>query len=143
MVHAAFEADPFDEFAGTLAQAALGRPRTGQPQNAFEQIDLALPMQPDQQIVVDGIVRKDAGALERAGQTKAGDLVRLQPPEGGSTIAHRASGRVQKARDDVEGRRLAGPVGADQADDLALADRKIHVRECHEPAEVARRPSRP
>ena len=93
-------------------------------------------MQPDQQIVVDGIVRKNAGALKRADQSEIGDLVRLQSVERRSAIAHGAMGRIQKAGDDVEGRGLAGAVRPDQADDLALADREIHVRERNEPAEV-------
>ena len=93
-------------------------------------------MQPDQQIVVNGVVRKHAGALERADQAEIGDLVRLQSVERRAAIADGAVGRIQKAGNDVECRGLAGAVGPDQADDLALADRKIHVRERDEAPEV-------
>ena len=103
---------------------------------ASSRLDPALTMQPDQQIVVNGIVRKHAGALEGADQAEVGDLVRLQSVERRPAIADGAVGRIQKAGDDVEGRGLAGAVGPDQADDLALADRKIHVRERNEPPEM-------
>jgi hypothetical protein len=68
-------------------------------------------MQPDQQIVVNGIVRKHAGALEGADQSEIGDLVRLQSVERRAAIAHGAVGWIQKAGDDVEGRGLAAPLG--------------------------------
>src|SRR5437879_3174828 len=44
--------------------------------------------------------------------------------------------RIQKARHHVESRGLAGAVWPDQADNLALADGKVHVRERDEPAEA-------
>ena len=77
IVGTAFKANPFDQFAGAFPQAPLRRPRTRQAQNGFEQAHPALTVQPDQQIVVNGVVRKHAGALEGADQSEVGDLVRL------------------------------------------------------------------
>src|SRR5207249_10895184 len=71
-----------------------------------------------------------------ADQTEISDLMRLQSIERRSTIAHGAMGWIQKAGNDVERRGLTGAIGPDQADDLALADREIHVRERNKPPEV-------
>src|SRR5436309_1466015 len=136
IVGAAFETNPFDQFAGAFPQTALRRPGARQPQYGFEKTEPALAMQPDQQIVVNAVVRKYAGALECADQTEISDLMRLQSIERRSTIAHGAMGWIQKAGNDVERRRLAGAVRPDQADDLALANRKVHVRERNETAEM-------
>ena len=89
---AAFEADPFDQLAGAFPQAPLRRPRARQAQNGFEKADPALTVQPDQQIVVNGVVRKHAGALEGADQAEVGDLVRLQAVERRTAIADGAVG---------------------------------------------------
>src|SRR5436309_2041080 len=90
IVGAAFETNPFDQFAGAFPQTALRRPGARQPQYGFEKTEPALAMQPDQQIVVNAVVRKYAGALECADQTEISDLMRLQSIERRSTIAHGA-----------------------------------------------------
>ena len=93
-------------------------------------------MQPDQKVVIDGVVGKDAGALESADQSEVCDLMRLQSVKRRSAIAHRALGRIEKAGHDVEGRRLARSIRSDQADDLAFSDREVHIGQGNETPEV-------
>src|SRR5690606_2552113 len=52
--------------------------------------------------------------------------------------AHRSLLRVIDAVDDIEHRRLAGPVGADDGADLALQYVEADVGECLDPAEGQR-----
>src|ERR1700744_922493 len=93
-------------------------------------------MKPDQEVVVDGVVGKDAGALERAHEPDVGNLMRLQSVKLCAAIGDAAVRRRQKAGDDVEGGGLAGAVRPDEADDLAFVDGKVQVRQRYEAAEV-------
>ena len=78
-----------------------------------------------------------ADELEGPRQAKPRDPVR---GKAGDVPAHQADGAgigTQHARHQIERRRLAGPVGAEQAHDLALPDRKAEVVDRDQPAERA------
>ena len=67
-----------------------------------------------------------------------GDLMR---PEARDVLAvedDRAAGRPKKAAQQVEAGGLAGPVGANQADDLALVDGEVDAVDGRQPAEEPR-----
>src|SRR5207245_9033130 len=87
-----------------------------------------------------GLRLADRGELERPHQATSGDLVR---PEAGDVLAvedDRAPGRSQDPGQQVETGRLAGAVGADQADDLALVDGEVDAvdggQATEEPGEI-------
>ena len=50
--------------------------------------------------------------------------------------ANLAMGGMQKTGENVECGGIPGPVGADEADDLAIADREVQVGKSHEAAEI-------
>src|SRR5690242_18661160 len=62
--------------------------------------------------------------------------MRLEVAQGRPTIADLSFRWPQESRDDVEGRRLACTVRANQADNFALIDDEIHVRDRNKAAEV-------
>ncbi len=74
--------------------------------------------------------------LEGARHAVAGDLARGLPVDPLAEEEHLAACHAQHARDQVEGRGLAGTVGPDQADDLAGADLEADVIDRHQAAEL-------
>src|SRR5439155_858725 len=70
-------------------------------------------------VVDDGESRERPQLLERARDTPAAHLVGGEAREGASVESHHARIGVIEAADDLEERRLAGPVRADDADQLA------------------------
>src|SRR6185503_8407925 len=80
---------------------------------------------PPAQVPPDGDVAayrrrpEDLQVLERPGGPRAGGHVRLAAVDPGAAQAHRTTRRGEHAADDVEARRLAGAVRADEAEDLA------------------------
>src|SRR5213594_47284 len=70
-------------------------------------------------VVADGESRERPQLLERARDTPAAHVVGGEAREGASVESHHARIGVIEAADDLEERRLAGPVRADDADQLA------------------------
>src|SRR5918996_904899 len=74
--------------------------------------------------------RASAGVSPAAGSSSSNstgrDEMRRQPGERAAAEADPAVARGEESRDEAEARRLAGTVGADQADDLVLADGEGH-----------------
>jgi hypothetical protein len=69
--------------------------------------------------------------------------VRLEAVQQGSAIADFSSRGLQESGEDIECRGLAGAIRADEADDLAVANREIQIGNGDEAAEcTARRLSR-
>src|SRR5215813_6588873 len=66
--------------------------------------------------------------------------VRGQPADFLAGEADRARGRLQVARDQVEGRAFAGAVGPNQAKDLALAHVEGHLIDRQESSEALAEP---
>ena len=75
-------------------------------------------------------------ALERSGQPQAGALVGLAPGDVFAVDQHLARRRLLQAGDDVEQRRLAGAVGADEAGDPTWIGGEIDVLQGHHAAET-------
>ena len=76
----AVEPDPCDQLAGAFPQtSARDSARARQaPERPSSRLDLPVAVQPRSDVVVNRVVRKNAGALKRADQAETGDLVRLQ-----------------------------------------------------------------
>jgi hypothetical protein len=89
-------------------------------------------------VLPHGHVEEEAERLERPRDPLARDPVRIEPRDALAGEDDVAVGRLVDSRDEVEERRLAGAVRADDADDLALADVQIEVRHDAEPAECHR-----
>src|SRR6185437_710193 len=71
--------------------------------------------------------RKGAHHLEGAADAEAADAVGLAAEHIPALEGDRAAVAPQEAVEQVEERRLAGAVGADDAEDLALADGESHL----------------
>ena len=92
----------------------------------------------DEDVLEDGHRREELDVLERARDAPAHDLVRRRAEQALAVERDLARLGPVEARDDVEGGRLAGAVGADQAGDLALLHRERDVVEGDDAAEAAR-----
>src|SRR5690606_1093323 len=80
-----------------------------------------------------------AQVLERAADAEPGDAEGLLAVDAPALEMHLARRERREARDQVEKRRLAGTVRADDADELALGDRGRDAVDRGETAEAARR----
>src|SRR5919107_4670506 len=76
--------------------------------------------------------------LEGAGDAERCDAVRGHVGDVGAVEYQLAAGRLVDAAHQVEDRGLAGPVGADDGEDLALADVEGHTIDSLDAAEVDR-----
>ena len=83
-------------------------------------------------------LREEPDVLERARDAEVVDLVRLGAGDLLALEPDLALGRGVDAGHRVEAGRLAGAVGADQAEDLAAADLEVDVVEGHDAAEAQR-----
>ena len=72
-------------------------------------------------------MREHRRNLERAHQAKTRHIGRRQRRNILSLIKNSAGGRAQELGQEIETRRLAGPVGADQGVNAATADPKIDI----------------
>ena len=86
-------------------------------------------------VVDDAEATERARDLVRAGQAEAGDPVRRDPGDVPAVEHDRAAVGPVVAADHVDQRRLARPVGPDEAQDLAGADLECHARQGLEAAE--------
>ena len=88
-------------------------------------------------VVGDGHAVEQADFLKGAAHAAASPQMARHGGAVGAEIADASRARRKVAADDLEQGGLAGAVGADQANDLARADRERHVAQCHHAAEVA------
>jgi hypothetical protein len=89
-------------------------------------------------VLLDGHVQEEAQRLEGAREALARDLVRWEADDRFALEEDLALVGLVDAGDEVEERRLAGPVRADHADDLVLADEEVEVRDHLEATERLR-----
>ena len=89
-------------------------------------------------VLPDGELGEQADVLERARESQRGDLVRLAPADLLPVEDHVAFGGDVDARDHVEQRGLARPVGSDQPEDLAGSHLDVDAGERHHPFEMLR-----
>ena len=97
--------------------------------------DHALPgaaVPADQHVLAGGHVREQAQVLEGPGDAELGDPVRGKAVDPLALEQHVALAGGEQPGDAVE-EGLAGPVGPDQADDLALADGEVDLVHRHQP----------
>ena len=80
---------------------------------------------------------EDVGALETAPDAEPGDAMGRKPGDLAPLIEDAAAARLQLARQQVDERRLAGAVGADDGVDLARQECQRHVGDGGETAELA------
>src|SRR2546427_727533 len=92
----------------------------------------------DHQVFEDRHRREDLGHLERAAHTEPGDLARREADELLAAKTDRASARVRVTGDEVDERRLARAVGADDGDDLLGRDGDVDVAGGHDLIEQLR-----
>src|ERR1700758_5499361 len=128
--------DPFEKFAGALMSLSFRAARPRQAENGLDQACSSLPMQSDHEIVVDGVIRENTGALKGADQTEVGDLMRFQSVQRRSTVTDRTMGWAKKAGDDVECGSFPGAVRSDQADDLSFPDGEVEIRKRNQATEA-------
>jgi hypothetical protein len=84
---------------------------------------------PDQHVLERRQVPEETEILEGAGEADAREAPSAQAEQVGALEAHAARGRLIHAREDVEERGLARPVGTDHGEQLAARDVEAHVRE--------------
>src|SRR5437899_2995159 len=100
----------------------------------------AVQMQTEQDVLEGGHLLEERGELKRPHQPAPGDLMRSQPRDVLAVEDDGAPRRSQEPAQEVEAGRLAGPVGADQADDLALVDGEVDAvdggQATEEPGEI-------
>src|SRR5262249_7078085 len=94
----------------------------------------------DGDVVEDGELAERAGDLEGTGDPAVADGVRRQPGHLLAPEPDRARRRRQRARHAVEQRGLAGAVGADEAEDLALRHLEGDPTEGEDPPEPLGQP---
>src|SRR5215831_8066867 len=94
----------------------------------------------DRHVIVHGLAGKDAGFLEGSHDAARGDRAGLEPGEARPAIADLAACGFAVAGNGVERRRLAGAVGTDEGEHLALAHLEGDVVDSCEPAEAKRQP---
>ena len=80
--------------------------------------------------------------LKAAREAKPRHEARRHPGDVALIEAHAAGARPVDAGDEIEGRRLARPIRADERDDLAATDVEIDVVHRHEAAEALAQPHR-
>ena len=108
-----------------IAQHPLDVGRVGR---APEQAAAELTRRPDALERVGGQLLRDQADLEPRLAVVAQDVVAVDP--------HRAPRRGDDAADDADERGLAGAVGAEQREDLALADLEVDRLQRHQPRRI-------
>ena len=124
-----------------LDRAAMGLfvgAHAGQEQQFLPELRGGVTMPADQQIAQHGRVLEQFDVLERAGDAEAGDLVRRLLGDVLVIEEDLARRRRVDPRDQVEDRALAGAIGADDREDLALLHGEADRIDRLEAAEVQR-----
>src|SRR4051794_19568638 len=97
------------------------------PDTAIDLVPVAAKKRPELEVFTDGHLRPDVALFRRLGDAGADDRVRALPRDRLALEFNVAGTRFQQPRNGTKCRRLAGSVGSDQRDDLALADFEAHV----------------
>ncbi len=93
---------------------------------------------PDEDVLERRHVGEEPDVLERARDAQLGDLELVALAQRLAEVAHRARGGLVDAGHDVEAGRLAGAVGPDEAEDLALVDVEADLVEGDDATEAQR-----
>src|ERR1700738_3540265 len=108
----------------------LFAPRAGQPvQRSRDEIVFQQMMPPDHDIVEHAHMMKQRQALEGAADAEPRSRVRIECGDIPAAIEQLAFGRPVAARDAIDDRGLAGAVGTDNREQLAVIDAKTDLGE--------------
>ena len=110
----------------------------GQPEGPANHTRAQVSVATDEDVVQGGQLTEHLGVLERTGDTAPGDLVRRQREQVFTVERDPARPRTVEPGDQVEDGRLAGAVGADQREDLSIADLDAELAQGGEAAEADR-----
>ena len=130
------QVEELDHAFDRLPVAMLFGPHRRQEQKLRHEIAPAMAVAPDEQVLQHGRLVEQLDVLEGARDAERGDLVRRARQDALALEAYVAFGRVVEPRDQVEDRRLAGPVRPDQREDLALLDGERNLVDRHDAAEA-------
>ena len=129
------ETDELDHLQGALSRRRLRGNRPRQRHACLEPPALDVHVVADHHVVEHGHRTKEGNVLKGARDAEADHVVRPHLEHGVAVEERRAAAGPVDAGDDVEERRLAGAVGTDQRDDLALVDVERDAVECHHTTE--------
>ena len=132
------QVEEVDRLLDGLAMLDLHAPHRRQEQQLGEEVRLLVGMPRQQQVLQQRRVLEQLDVLEGAGDAQRGDAVRRHVGDVGAVEHQLAAGRLVDAAHQVEDRGLAGAVGADDGEDLALADVEGHAVDGLDAAEVDR-----
>src|SRR6266446_206676 len=114
----------------------LLRPVAPEVEPSAQEIAAGAAVKSGHQVLEHRHAAKELRGLEGTAQSEAGDLARLTVQQRPAREHDLALLRAVNAADDVEERRLAGAVGADQAADLAAICREVDAVERFHAAEA-------
>ena len=129
-------AEAAGEVVGAAGEAELGEQPVGEP--ACRRPPEALRDRARLDVLAHAQMAEQAHDLEGAGDAARGDLARRQAGDVGAVAQHAAVLRCYLPGDDVDQRRLAGAVGADQPQDLAGLEAQRHAIERAQAGELDR-----
>ena len=122
------QAEQLDELGHPGVDVGLAVERPRQAQRGRDRVaHLDPPFARDRDRLLHRQAGEEAGVLEGPAQPGAGPAVRAEGGDVGVTQEDLAAVRGEVARQQIEERRLAGAVGADDADDLAAGHLDRHV----------------
>jgi hypothetical protein len=132
----AAEAGVGQQLVGALDGVALLALEAGRAEDRAHDAAAEARMHADQYVLQRRHVLEEPDVLEGAADASLRERVRRLAGEVLAAEGDRAVGRLVDPGEHVEERRLAGPVGADQADDRACRDEEVHVVDGDEAAEL-------
>jgi hypothetical protein len=117
------QVEEVDDLLDLAAMLELFAPRPGQPvQRSRDEIVLQQMMSPDHDVVEHAHMMKQREVLEGAADAEPGPRVGIERGDVLPAIEQLPFGRPVAARDAVDDRGLAGAVGADDREQLAVVD---------------------
>ncbi|MGX1297675.1 hypothetical protein AB7M75_007583 [Bradyrhizobium ottawaense] len=133
-----FEIEELDDLLDPAAMHLLVGPHARQEQELLPELRGRVPVTADQEVGEHGRVLEQLDVLEGAGDAELGDVVRRLFGDILILEEDAARGRPVDPRDQVEDRALAGAVGTDNREDLALLDRERDRVDRFQPSEMQR-----
>ncbi len=123
------EGELIDRQVGHLLEPGEGQPLPRRPAGLGQGVPSLPEHVADRYVLPHGHGPEGTGDLEGAGQAPGGDLVGAELEEVGVVEEGPAAVGGIEAAQHVDQRRLAGTVGTDQSEDLALLDGQLDVIE--------------
>ncbi len=124
------QVEEVDDLLDLAAMLELLAPRAGQPvQRSRDEVVLQEVMPPDHDVVEHAHVLEQRQVLEGAADAEPGPGVGIERGDVLPAIEQLAFGRPVAARNAIDDRGLAGAVGADDREQLAVVDAKTDIGE--------------